>query len=376
MRGPLQGPRVVSMAHRSTALACICGLLLLPAYDPPISAGSHTAQKRAQRLSPHLGDLESAKKLALERNAPLLIHIILEGEDQNDEYRDGILPNTELTRVSEGCVVVIGNNGEHQQTKITEKIDGEKVQRRVCSVYQMFENCGQHRECWGPIYNAYQDPNGELGCPQTVLLDPAGKISWRHNVRNPPSASEVTKAVKAAKKVAGKSLSMDGLRSVKGHFIAAGNAAKAEDWPTVWLRNQAILDLIDVGYWSAGAESAQENALKEMAAHLATLEERFVPGQVAEVWRELTLFAKATRETPIASKLTRLRKRVEGNKELKQELTAIKAELAAEELEAEAEALLADDRESRAIKLFKKILGKKYAETETARRVRERFPDL
>ena len=50
--------------------------------------------------------------------------------------------------------------------------------------------------------------------------------------------------------------------------------------------------------------------------------------------------------------------------------------MAAEALEAEAEALLREDEERKAMKLFKKILGKRYTATETAKRVRERFPDL
>ena len=47
-----------------------------------------------------------------------------------------------------------------------------------------------------------------------------------------------------------------------------------------------------------------------------------------------------------------------------------------EAIEAEAEALLREDEERKAMKLFKKILGKRYTGTETAKRVRERFPDL
>ncbi len=62
--------------------------------------------------------------------------------------------------------------------------------------------------------------------------------------------------------------------------------------------------------------------------------------------------------------------------ELKEELALIKAEMAAEALEEEAEALLRRDEERKAMKLFKKILGKRYAATETAKRVRERFPEL
>lgn len=364
------------MGNQATALACICGFLLLPTFAPSATPTSGAPARGSDRLTPHTGDLESAQKLALERNTPLLIHIILEGEDQNDAYRDGILPNRDLIQLSAHCVVVIGNNGDHEQTTITEKVDGETRKRRACSVYRMFENCAQHRECWDPIYHAYQEESGELNCPQTILLTPLGKIAWRHNINDPPSAGEVIKALKDAQKKAGKSLTADGLRSVKGYFVAAANAAKALDWPKVWQRNQLILELIEGGVWGEGATSAQADALKKMRDSLASMEESFQPGQVAEAWRALMTFEAATQDTPIAREVAALKKKITRNKDLKEELRAIQTELAAEELEAQAEALLRSDEERRAMKLFKKILGKKYAATRTAERVRQRFGEI
>lgn len=364
------------MATSATTLALPLGLLLLLGLSPADPGTAHQALFNALDLSPHLGDLESAQKEARERNAPLLIHIILEGEEQNDEYRSGILPEKELIKLSEGCVVIIGNNGDHPQTTITEKVGGESRKRTACSVYRMFENCAQHRANWDPIYRIYQDDNGELGCPQTILHAPDGEIAWRHNVRNPPAASEIAKAIKSAQKKYGKSLTADELRTVKGHHVAATNAAKAEDWPKVWERCQEILDISELGVWAESAKSSRANALKKMQENLEVIEESFVPGQVAEAWRAFTAFEAATRKTSLAREVALLKKRIGRNKEIKEELALIKAEMAAEALEAEAEALLRKDEERKAMKLFKKILGKRYAATETAKRVRERFPDL
>jgi len=361
------------MAHQTGTLALTLGLLLFPGLSPATHSHNHPAHAAVKELKPFIGDLEAAQKEARERNAPLLIHIILEGEEQNDEYRGNLLPNRELIELSEGCVVIVGNNGEHRTIQVTGK-DGEK--RQVCSAYQMFENCGQHRATWDPIYHAYQDDNGELGCPQTVLHGPDGEIAWRHNIRNPPSASEIAKAIKSAKKKYGPSLTADELRTVKGHHIAATNAAKALDWPTVWERCQAILEISELGVWAEGAKASQAEAIKEMKAQLESLEERFVPGQAAEAWRELTTFEAATRKTPIAREISSLKKKVERDKDIKEELALIKAEMAAEALEAEAESLLRQGEDKKAMRIFKKVLGKRYAETEAAKRVRARFPDL
>jgi len=364
------------MANSTSTLAVSLGLLLLPGFTQSMLGTAHVALPSDQQLTPYIGDLESAQKEAKERNAPLLIHIILEGEEQNDEYREGILPDRELVKLSEGCVVIIGNNGDHPQTTITEKVNGESRKRKACSVYRMFESCDQHRATWDPIYHAYQDDSGELGCPQTILHAPDGEIAWRHNVRNPPATSEISKAVKNAKKKYGASLTEDELRTVKGHHVAATNAAKALDWPKVWERCQAILEISELGVWAEGAKASMADAMKHMQDRLKVIEESFVPGQVATAWREFTAFEAATRKTPLAREVALLKKRVDRNKELKEELALIKAEMAAEALEEEAEALLRRDEERKAMKLFKKILGKRYAGTETAKRVRERFPDL
>jgi hypothetical protein len=364
------------MATSATTLALSLGLLLLPELSPADPGRAHHALLNAQDLSPHLGDLESAKKEARERNAPLLIHIILEGEEQNDEYRSGILPEKELVKLSKACVVIIGNNGDHPQTTITEKVDGESRKRTACSVYKMFQNCAQHRANWDPIYRNYQDDNGELGCPQTILHAPDGEIAWRHNIRNPPAVNEIIKAIKSAQKKFGKSLTPEELRSVKGHHVAATNAAKAEDWPKVWERCQEILDISELGVWAEGAKSSLADALKKMQDNLKLIEESFAPGQVAAAWRKFTAFEAATRKTSLVREVALLKKRIGKNKGLKEELAQIKAEMAAEVIEAEAEALMRKDEERKAMKLFKKILGKRYAATETAKRVRGRFPDL
>jgi hypothetical protein len=356
------------MANSASTLALSLGLFLLPGLTPANPGTTHRALSNSQDLSPHIGDLESAQKEAKERNAPLLIHVLLEGEEQNDEYRNGILPDKELIKLSEGCVVIIGNNGDHPQTKVGK--------RTVCSAYKMFDNCAQHRANWEPIYRKYQDDNGELGCPQTILHAPDGEITWRHNVRNPPAPSEITKAIKSAKKEIGPSLTADELRTVKGHHVAAKNAAKALDWPKVLERSLAILEISEFGVWAEGAKASKADALKKMQDQLKAIEESFEPGQVAAAWRAFTTFEAVTRKTSLAREVALVKKRIERNKEFKEELTLVKAEMGAEALEAEAEALLREDEERKAMKLFKKILGKRYAATETAKRVRERFPDL
>ena len=352
------------------------GAILLSGLILTSSVSTHTRSVETPRLTPHVGDLESAAKEALERNAPVIIHIILEGEEMNDAYRDDILTDKELIKLSEGCIVIIGNNGEHKQKTIKEKVGGVSKERTACSAYPMFENCDGHRKIWNPLYHEYQDEDGEMGCPQTIVLSPSGEIDWRHNVRNPPAPSEVQGALKAAQKKHGKSLTEGGLRAVKGHTVAAKNAEQAEKWALAWTRYQEILDLISVGKWSEIAKPGQERSAKAIRAQLASLLERFKPGEVAGPWRELIVLTEATKDTPFAREVMALKKKIERDKSLKNDIKAIKTEMEAEAIWDEADGLLRRGEERKAMKLLKKLIGKKFTGTKTQARVRERFPEL
>lgn len=364
------------MEQRSLKSTPTRGAILLSAFILTSSVSTHSSNAETPRLAPHIGDLESAAKEALERNAPTLIHIILEGEEHNDAYRDEILSDKGLIKLSESCVVIIGNNGEHKQKTIKEKVDGVTKERTVCSAFPMFKSCEGHRKNWNPLYHEYQDENGEMGCPQTIVLSPSGEIDWRHNIRNPPATSEVEGALKAAQKKHGKSLTEEGLRTVKGHAAAAKNAEQAEKWALAWTRYQGILDLISVGKWSELAKSGQDRAGKAISAQLTSLEERFKPGEVEGPWRELVALAEATKDTPYTRAVMALKKKIERDKSLKGDINAIKTEMEAESIWDEADGLLRRGEERKAMKLLKKLTGKKFIGTKTQARVRERFPEI
>ena len=356
--------------HAPKGAVLLSGLLLAS------GASTHEELRQTPTLTPHIGDLESAAKAALERNAPTLIHIILEGEEHNDLYRDEILTDKELIKLSEACVVIISNNGEHKQKIIKEKIDGVSQERSACSSFPMFSNCDGHRKTWNPLYHEYQDESGDMGCPQTIVLSPSGEIDWRHNIRNPPATSEVAAALKAAQKKYGKSLTKEELRTIKAHVAAGKKAEGAGEWAAAWTRYEAILSIISIGNWAALAKPGQERASKAIGEQLSALEKRFKPGEVATPWRELVALREATRETPFKREVAAFTKKIERDKALKDDIKAIKTEMEAEALWDEADGLLRRGEERKAMKLLKKINGKKFNGTATQARIRERFPEL
>ena len=101
-----------------------------------------------------------------------------------------------------------------------------------------------------------------------------------------------------------------------------------------------------------------------------------VPGYFGWIAVQLVALAEATEETPFKRGVLAFKKKVERDKALKDDIKAIKTEMEAETLWNEADRLLQRGEERKAMKLLKKINGKKFNGTQTQARVRERFPEL
>jgi len=356
-------------------------VVFAPAPGEAVSATApREAQKRKRsakaKLEPFIGSLEEAKKASREQNVPLLIHIILEGEPQNDDYRDDIVPNQELIGLSQKAVVIVTNNGDHGRRKITEKVDGERKSRTVCSVYPWFDECAQHREAWPDVYAEYLEESGEMLCPQTVLLLPDGKLSWRFNVADPPPVSQVIAELKRAQKKAGPGLSRDELLRVRTLKVNATRATDGKLWGDAWRAWHEMLAIVAVGLFADEAKAALPRLEKEMQKELEEVLVKLVPGQAAAAYAELEKLAKECAGSPVEDEVRKAMKRAEKDKAIKEEIAAWKLENEAEKLWTEADELLKKGKKREAEKLLKKLLRKKYAATKVAQRVREEFPDL
>jgi len=347
-----------------------------PAQPSPAPQGRGRKKKGAAlQLEPFVGTLETAKKAALEQNVPLLVHLILEGEPQNDDYRNQILPHKELIALSQKAVVLIANNGEHSLKTVTEEIEGRKVKSQVCSVYPMFANCAQHREPWDSIYVTYHDEAGDLRCPQTFILTPAGKKSWRHNDGNPPTAKAVVRKLQEAQKAAGPGLSSAELKEIKKRVKEAGRSTDGKLWGPAWREWQGVLELIEVGKFAEDARAAQADLAAKMEAQVAELAKGLVPGQAAAAYAELSALLPELAATPAEAELKKLIRRAEKDKAISDEIKAWKLEQEAAALLEEAIAGSEADDQKRVRKALRKLFGKKYRETDSAARGRDRFPE-
>jgi hypothetical protein len=327
----------------SAALALGAALTL-----PGSPLGAQRGKAAAPPLRPFLGSLEEARRRAAERNVPLLIHIVLEGEPQNDEYRDRILPDAALRKLSERAVVIVSNNGEHGRTKVEETVDGRTLTRSACSVYPFFEDCNGHRQTWDPLYFEYHEPNGDMKCPQTVLLSPSGELAWRFNVSDPPPTGEVVNALQKAQKAAGPGLTNEELSRVKQLLTLARKAALEGDPAAAWRNWQAIAELLPSGLYGEEAKQGAQAAVTAMGAAVDAAEADLVPGKAAQGYARLLELDRTLAGTPLHKRVKEGLRKAERDKALQEEIAAYKLELEAQALLDEGLAELAGGDERKA----------------------------
>jgi hypothetical protein len=327
-------------------------------------------------LIPFLGSLSEARKASAEQNVPLLIHLILEGEEHNDQYRDQLLTHKEVVALSQHAVVIIANNGEHEPKTVKEELEGRVVERQVCSSYPWFSRCADHRASWDPLYGELADEDGGMRCPQTVIELPGGELSWRFNTANPPEAKQLIAELQKAQKKAGPGLSAEELRTVKGLVKEGRRAMDGRLWGDAWRSWAALLQIIEVGKYGEEAAAALKETESAMQAELAEQVARLVPGSAADAYAAISALTQEWLGSEMEGRARAALKRAERDKAIKEEVEGKKLELEAEEVWAEGQELLRSGEEKAAHKLLKKLLRKKYEGTPAARRVREQFPEL
>ncbi len=341
---------------------------------PP--AAPAAAPQGAASLEAWRGDLAGARREAAERNVVLLVHVILEGEPENDAYRDDLLPHKRLLELSRNAVVIVANNGQHTQEIVQEKGEGGgTIERRRCRVYPMFESCAQHNGPWLDLYREFQEETGELLCPQTVIELPGGAQSWRHNVANPPTAAELIGALERAQKAAGPGLSPDQLRAVKSAAADGRAMQRARGWAQAWRHWQEVLALTTQGQYADEARAGQSACLAGLTAEIEEAAALLVPGSAARGYGRLVELAEGAKGLPLEKDLARRLREAERNPALKDEIARYKTEQEAEALLREGLEQLRAGDERRAQRTIQRLLRTpKYADPPAAKRAAEEFP--
>jgi len=323
-------------------------------------------------FAPWRGTLADARASAKERNVPILIHIILEGEDQNDEYRDKILPEPDLRKRSLNALVIVSNRGQHEKKRIDVVVDGEKAQTEVCAVYPMFATCQQHQAAWDEIYLEYREENGDMKCPQTVVLTPDGKHSGRINTSNVPEPGEIGALLVEAIAKAGPGLSEDQLALVKKALEEGRRAVAAQSWTLAWRAWSAVLAITQKSPYADEARAAEPVALAGMQAELERIGALLVPGTAAKGYESLLKFRDEAVGTPLEKDIAARIKKADGDKAIQPELKAWRLSAEADVLLREATTLFDANDTKKGDKVVRKLLGPRFAGTgaqETAKKL-------
>ncbi len=354
-------------------------LVLLPAAqkgDSKDKRGGRGAKGAPAKLEPWLGKLADAKARAKERNVPVLVHVILEGEEDNDRYRDTILADADLLKRSADAIVIVANNGTHARKTVEETIDDEKVSREVCSVYPAFALCSQHQAAWEEIYRDFHEENGDLKCPQTIVLLPDGQLSGGINTSTVPPATEIVALIVEAQKKAGPGLTEEELATVLRGLEEGRNLTAAKAWPAAWKAWGTVLALTQKGPYAEEAGKEQPKALEGMRAEFERLCAGLVPGTAAKAYQDLAAYALELAGTPLEKDAAQELKKAENNKAIRDEIKAWK-------LSQEADAILREARDAfdagdtkKGERAVRKLLHKRFAETPAAEMARKLWPDL
>lgn len=357
--------------------AWIAPLAALAAFAAPPAAQKKPPME-APSLVPHIGDLDSARALAKERNAPFLIHMVLDGESDNDSYRDNLLVDAELVKLSVQAVVVVANNGTHKKKSIEIKSaekDGKPTKKEVCEAYPMYDSCAKHQRNWNELYGLYKEDSGDLRCPQAILYLPDGKQHQRWHDGTVPAADDLRGALLEAIKLAGPGLTQEQLEAVK-KLASDARAAESSDDVATWRSWSAVLAISARGKWADEAIAGRDAAFARIQAKVKELQAQLAPGTVVAASRALRLLVKELAGTPLEKEILQSLKKAEAQKELKEELAKARLEEEADLLLKEAETAADLGDQKKAEKAARKLFAKKYRETGAARVGRERWPDL
>jgi hypothetical protein len=343
-----------------------------PQHKKP--APAPTAKAPSARLEPFTGEYAAAKASARERNVPILIHVVIEGEAQNDEYREKILPDNDLIAACANVIVIIANNGKHPTKTVESIVDGQKVSREVCSVYGL-DRCAQHIKFWDQVYAEFKENTGELFCPQTIVLTPDGKVATRINTHSVPQVSELVAAVKDAQQKAGFGLTEAQLTDVKRLEKEGRVLIDAKTWADAQRTWQRVLAIAPKGSWGEEAQKQVSVAQDGLASELERLTKMLVPGQAAERYRELNELDKQCAGLPIDREIKARIAKAETTKGIREEIAAYKLGLEADALLREAQSLLDQKQDRKGEHTARRLFAKRFASTAAAARARELWPD-
>ncbi len=357
-------------------LVWLCALAVFPLnteHAIAAQAGQRPQDKAgALTLQLFAGNLKDARARAAERNVPIVAIALLEDEADNVSARDELLASEELAALSVQCVLFFSNNGQHKPREIVEVVEQKKRTRSVCSAFGT-ANCREHQQHWDEIYNKFNQ-DGELRCPQVLVLTPEAKLEDRVSPGMKPAVSAIAELVLRTQAKLGRGLDEAALASIKEANGRAARAESAGKWGSAWRAFAEVLAIAPDGSRAVAAKLGQARAEAAFAKQRDEASAKLGLGNGLDGYLALEELARDWNGTEQAALLSRILKRAEKEPALKEALAKKRREDEAQALWNEAEqATIAKQPKEAERKL--RMLLRKYADTAAYARAAKAHPE-
>jgi len=327
------------------------------------------------------GKLSEAQAEAKERNVPLVVCCVLEGEEASGRLREALSEDKSFSSLTEGAILLVANDGDHEQREIKVKnAAGKRVKKSVCSAFGT-DDCDSHKLHWDTVYKDYVMPDGgEWMLPDIYLIRPNGKLERRFlkgsydDSGGGPPVSTVAREVETFKKILGPGVRKEDLADLRREVTMALAMARAKLWADSWQAWSNVSGLAPGGPHAEAAKSGMELALTEMRLTLEIQVKRLVPATLEDAYRRVR--AMDFDKSPIEREVGRVLSAARRDPALKARLAEIDLVLEAEELLEDLEEALQAKNTSLAKRLLRKLVGKKLGHTPAAETARVRYKDL
>ncbi len=172
-------------------------------------------------------DFDEAFEIALERNVPVVLAIIQDGEAENERMVPECYENKSFIELSRMCVMLVGSRGTSSEHGVLEvEVDGRT--RRICNKFGSI-TCPEHQEVEMAIFREYSD-NGSLDTPHHVIVHPEDRrVLGRHD--DHVERSMLMSSIRKAQREVGRGLTDEDYAEAKKNLAEAADALKQKDYP-------------------------------------------------------------------------------------------------------------------------------------------------
>ncbi len=381
---PTSGP--AGTLRFGAALRLLLLFLGLALVATPASAQRRGKEKKSKdkpvrlvRIDYFQGRLADAQAQARDRNVPIVVLAVLEGEEASDRFREQLRDNATLAQGARDAIVLLVNNGQHDTKKLkVKKPDGKSETVEVCSAFHT-PSCEVHQRNWDPVYQEYVAARIEDGAwllPTAYVITPKNELAETLYSANPPADSAILTALRDAQRAAGPGMTLDELRQVQ-KLVADGRLMiRAKGWPDAYRYYTQVLDIVANGKFAEEAQAESKVASAGMLADLEAALALLTPETIRDGYTKLNEMSTTYAGSPLEKRVADALKGAARDPRWKDTVAALKLEFAADALWDEAQELIRKGEKKAADRLLRKILGKRFAATPAAERVRAQHPHL